>query len=853
MRAVVFLLAATAFADEQFERKIRPLLSARCAGCHNPKTRMGGVDLGTSEGLAAAGRLIAPQDAEASRIYQVLTWSEKVKMPPTGKLSDAELATVREWINAGGVFPKEPPAAVTAGEKHWAFQPVQRVVPPAGINAIDYFIHSKLREKGIKPAPPAAKLTLLRRVTFNLTGLPPKPEEIEAFLADKSPAAFANVVDRLLASPRYGERWGRHWLDVARYADSTGMDEDNLYPHAWRYRDYVVDAFNRDTPYHQFIREQLAGDLLPDPKPVATGFLAIGPRPLAQQDRLQMIYDVVDEQIDTTSKAFLGLTVACARCHDHKFDPIPTKDYYALASIFASTTTWRNQGRPGSISYMHYAPLDARAADRYHMHRMRMLAKRLEMEDALAEHLNRENGAVRPRVAELLAAAWRVVAKNEPAPGKEVETWANWLRSVKDKAGKTLVEAADAENIAKSLADQYQASAAAWDQRLEGWRNRFAREALEDRALPERPKPDAESHPLFVSLTFNGGPMEVAESARVKLLQAEWQLLEKTLPPEPEYASAAADGPVVDQHIFVRGDIHNPGDAVAKGFPSAVSVRTAPTVEGSGRLQLAEWLTQPDHPLTARVMVNRIWQGHFGEGLVRTPSNWGRTGEKPTHPELLDYLAAKFIEGGWSVKAMHRLILSSSTYQMSTQGNREGDPGNRLWSRFARNRMSVEQIRDALLAIDGTLDLTQGGTLLETAKGKRQKIDVEESRRRSVYMPVRRGIIPVLFATFDFGDATTSSEGRTRTNIAPQALFLRNSKFVQERSRNLAKQLLQQEANARVAQAYLRVLNRRPEPADVDSGLTYVAALQARGIGEEDAWQSYCRVLFSTNEFLYLD
>ncbi|HYO82221.1 MAG TPA: DUF1553 domain-containing protein, partial [Bryobacteraceae bacterium] len=426
--------------------------------------------------------------------------------------------------------------------------------------------------------------------------------------------------------------------------------------------------------------------------------------------------------------------------------------------------------------------------------------------------------------------------------------------------------AATAENIssvAKGYQEQYTKTGAKWDSRLESWRTRYARESLQDRVLQDRPQFSADDDPFFAAVTFAGGPMEHVESARVQLLRAEWKQLNDTMPPKPDLASAVTEGPSVDQRVFVRGNLNSPGDRVAKHFPVVLSGSAdAGVVKGSGRLQLAEWLTRRDNPLTARVMVNRIWQGHFGEGLVRTPNNWGKTGEAPTHPELLDYLAARFMERGWSIKSLHREILLSSTYQMSSKASkatREADPGNRLWSRFSRVRMSVEQMRDALLAVDGSLDKTMGGSLFPAGKGKRERIEVDELKRRSLYIPLRRGNLPSLFSTFDFGDATTTSEGRTRTNVAPQALFLMNSQFVIDRARGLARLLLEDSNVAdgsRIERAYLTVLARHPEPSEVDAALTYVASLEKR-LAQPDskltAWASYCHVLLASNEFLYLD
>ncbi len=892
-------LTQSAEQTEFFEKKIRPIFATKCAGCHGGEKPRGGIDFTSA---AVRDEVLVKGDAAGSRLYQAVGYAGAIKMPPQGKLADREIDDLKAWIEMGAPWPKNVPqtpaaavekappnARVIEGRKFWAFQPVKDYAPPKVKNEawvkspIDRFILSKLEEKGIRPAAPASKLTLLRRVTYDLIGLPPTPQEIDGFLADNSKDAYAKVVDRLLASPQYGERWGRHWLDVARYADSTGMDEDHIYPHAWRYRDYVVKAFNDDLPYDRFVMEQIAGDLLPADEPgahergiVATGFLALGPKPLAQQDRMKMIYDTVDEQIDTTSKAFLGLTVACARCHDHKFDPILTKDYYSLASIFASTEDFRNLGRPGSVAYVYDAPLDPAAYGRYQAQRWRMLGKQLELEELLAEDSARENGMLRPKMAELLTAAWKVEVrggKPEGPDAKLVERWAAWLRAADEKAKKgyleKLFEATD-DSIAR-VAREYQVDyikiATRLDGQLDSYRKRFAAEVLEERDLPQRPRIGADQNAFFAAVAY-GGPMELADSPRAAELRRELKALQAAIPPEPPMASAVTEGASVEQRVFLHGDNNSPGDPVAKQFPVVLAGDSQkPVTKGSGRLELAKWLASADNPLTARVMVNRIWQGHFGEALMRTPNNWGKMGETPTHPELLDFLAKRFVENGWSIKALHRMILLSNTYQMdihTAKEVRDADPANRLWSRFNRVRMSVEQVRDSFLALGGDLDATMGGSLLPQAGGRvkgmpQRRLDPDEVTRRTLYIPVRRDSIPTVLATFDFGDATTSSEGRPRTNVAPQALFMMNSRFVVEQAGAFSKRLLGDAGLTdaqRIERAYLMALTRRPESGEVDSALTYIGEMEKRIGGAEAhaaAWQSFCHVLMSTNEFLYLN
>jgi cytochrome c553 len=868
-------MAADTSTGEHFEKKVRPLFAAKCQQCHGAKMQMGGVNLASGAGV------------DGARLYEALQYTGKFKMPPTGKLADEEIAEVKTWVDRGASWPNSAEvrsSKITEADRNlWAFRPVAKPTVPAGKAAhpIDRFLEARFPAPGFQPSPPAGKLTLLRRATLDLTGFPPTLDEIAAFESDKSPQAFAKVVDRLLASPRYGERWGRHWLDVARLADSTGMDEDNLYPHAWRYRDYVIEAFNNDVPYDRFVKEQIAGDLLPasDEKErarnlTATGFLALGPRPLAQQDRLQAVYDVIDEQIDTVSKAFLGLTLACARCHDHKFDPLLTTDYYAMAGIFANTTQFRNHGRPGSIGYMHYAPVDPAEHARYELHKSRMYAKMLEMEDAYAEDFGRDEAPYRNRIGASLEWAWRKIHQNASLPDgadqRHLDAWVKFLSAADEKAKQGYLknwEAATPETIASVAAayqQSYEEDAKKWDQSMANWRLRMATEVLQGRNLPERPKPDKEDPSFFAAVRFYKGPMDVPESPRVTYLRQEYEKLKETLPPEPGLISAVAEGPAVEQRVFVRGQLSHPGEVVPRRFPIVLAGEDQKGItKGSGRLELAEWLASADNPLAARVFVNRLWQWHFGEGLMRSPNNWGRTGEKPTHPELLDYMASRFMEEGWSTKKMHRFIMLSAAYQRSAHVSKdvmEKDPENRHWSRFNRQRMSIEQIRDSLLALDGSLDSTMGGTVLVEGKGKRQKADPEEMKRRTVYVPVRRGSIPNLLGIFDFGDATTSSPGRNRTNVAPQALFLLNSQFVVDRSLGLAKRLLEETSlseTQRVERAYLTVLTRRPDANEADEALSYLAAMEQRLAGTADArqsaWQSFCHVLLATSEFLFVD
>jgi hypothetical protein len=574
------------------------------------------------------------------------------------------------------------------------------------------------------------------------------------------------VVDRLLASPAYGERWGRHWLDVARYADSNGMDENLAMANAWRYRDYVVAAFNEDKPYDRFVREQIAGDLLPAANDaasfehvIATGFLSLGPKMLAEDDPVKMQMDIVDEQIDTVGRTFLGLTLGCARCHAHKFDPIPTEDYYALAGIFKSTKTMDTFT---VVARWHERPVAARAE-----------VERQQAHDR--------------RIGEQKAAIGR----------------------------------------------------------------------LEKHANGRLP-----SEPRALGATL----------AELKRLRDDLATLEKARPQVPE-ALAVEEGTVGNVRVHLRGSHLTLGKEVSRQFPRILA-GTAPTAIGekqSGRLQLAEWLTRPDHPLTARVLVNRLCHHHFGAGLVRTPDNFGKLGDRPVHQPLLDWLAVRFVEGGWSVKAMHRLLMLSSTYQMSTAYDEQAasaDPDNRLHWRMNRRRLEAEAVRDALLAVSGRLDRTMGGSLFQG--GNRAYVpgypnssyDKYDFNRRSVYLPVIRSDLYPVFQAFDFADPSVPNGVRAVTTVAPQALFMMNSKLMREQSRHLAEVLLGRrdlDDAGRIRVAYERAYGRPPSAAETGRALDFVrrceqaAADVAAGARPLRAWQSLCRVLLAANEFIYVE
>ena len=730
-------------AVDRFENKVRPLLAARCWQCHGPEKRKGGLRLDSADAVRAGGDsgpvVLAGKPGE-SRLIEAIGYASELKMPPKGKLSPAEIAELTEWVRAGAVWPAvatprpAPTPRPAAGgpiftdeqKSFWAFQPPRDPVPP-GVKAsgwptspLDCFVLSELEKKQLRPAPTTDKRTLIRRATFDLTGLPPTPAEIEAFLADPSPDAFAKVVDRLLASPHYGERWGRHWLDLARYADSNGMDENVAYANAFRYRDYVIRAFNADKPYDQFVMEQLAGDQIPPAademvnriRVTATGFLVIGPKMLAEDDPMKMEMDIIDEQVDTVGRVFMGLTIGCARCHDHKFDPIPTADYYSLAGIFKSTKSMQNHK---------------------------------------------------------VVAMW-----NERALATE-------------------------EGRAK----------------LEAYKKEVARREAEIKDLAKKP-----------------GANSREDVRRLRDSLAEFR---KQAPPIPEVMSVE-DQAITNLRIHVRGNHLTLGEEVPRRFPRILAGDNQPPLESSrsGRLELATWLTGHDHPLTARVMVNRVWLWHFGEGLVGSPDNFGRLGDQPINLDLLDWLSRRFIASGWSIKAMHRLIMLSSTYKLSSRFDpvaAQIDPENHLHWRTRRRRLEAEAIRDAILAVSGELDATMTGTLMtETNHAyvnstSRRGGAVYQVNRRSVYLPVIRSGLYDVFQAFDFADPSASNGKRIPTTVAPQALFMMNDPVVLKGSAAMARRLLDRpglDDAARITQAYLAAYGRPPTDREIARALDYL-------------------------------
>ncbi|MFO0801629.1 MAG: PSD1 and planctomycete cytochrome C domain-containing protein [Gemmataceae bacterium] len=696
-------------AVEFFEAKIRPVLVKHCYACHSAEAQTkkklkAGLRLDRKDHVLKGGEsgpALVPGDAKKSLLIQVLKAEGSERMPPDKPLPAAVIADFEKWIQDGAFDPRtgadESSADIAEAKNHWAFQPLRNAGIPAGRNAIDHFIQSRLRENGVSPAPLADRRTLLRRAAFDLTGLPPTPEEAEAFLKDESPEAYAKLIERLLASRHYGEKWGRHWLDVVRYADTAGETADFPLPEAWRYRNYVIDAFNADKPFDRFIKEQLAGDILArtalaSERPAllaATGYLAISRR--FGFDVRADHFLTIEDTIDTLGKSFLGLTIGCSRCHDHKYDPIPMTDYYALYGVFEST--------------------------RFAM------------------------------------------------PGCE-----------KDKRQHDLVPVS---------------------------RN--------------------------AELAMLGG-MTTRDSVY-----------------------GVMEGSPHDAQLHKRGDPETRGIVVPRRWLTVFGAQALPKESGSGRLQLAEWIADPKNPLTARVLVNRVWQYHFGRGLVSTPNDFGTRGAKPSHPELLDELTAEFIRSGWSVKQLHRRIMLTETYRRSTEAAADRDTANTWLGRFSRRRLTAEEIRDSILGVSGDLDPTPGTRHPFPAENTwnftqhAPFLAVYEHDKRSVYLMSQRIKRHPFLALFDGADPNRSTDRRETTTVPTQALYFLNDPFVHAKSAKLAARIVKLRESERIDALYLRMFNRKPTADE--------RAIAGKFLGEglEQNWAAWIRVLFASNEFLYVD
>lgn len=902
------LAAPTAEQLDFVEKRVRPLLLSRCGNCHGPKKQQGGLRLDSGEAIRKggdSGAVLRPGHPEGSLLIEAVRRTGMLKMPPKDSLQPDQVAVLEAWIKMGAPWPSPAPtidevARTEAWKRHWAFQPVRKPALPPVKNAdwartaIDRFILAKLEEKGLSPSPMADKRTLLRRLSFDLIGLPPTAEEVAAFLDDKNPDAYERQVERLLASPHYGERWGRHWLDVARYADTKGyvFFEQQTYPWAWTYRDYVIEAFNNDLPYDQFILHQLAADQVTsdDKRPLrAMGYLTLGDHFMSNP------YDIVDDRIDVVTRGLLGLTVGCARCHDHKFDPIPTRDYYSLYGVLGSSV------EPDDPPLFAAPP----PTPAYEAFRKELTTREKKLSDFVRSKQNEVIAAARSRVAEYLLAAHAM--KDQPASddfmliadGGDVNptmltrwraylrrtvkaphpVWSLWhalaalpemdfaararqlietpppgtnpllLKSFRDKPLANLKEAAG------RVGEVLNAAHTEWQ--------RLLKSAADAKRPPPAGLPDPAQDALRkVWLEPDAPPnVNLALFSDLALLpdrasQGVYQNLRKAVedyratgPGAPPRAHVLVDAAVLHEpHVFLRGNPNTLGEAVPRQYLSVLAgPNRKPFKQGSGRLELAQAIADRHNPLAARVLVNRVWHWHFGQGLVRTPSDFGLRSDPPSHPELLDYLATSFVEQGWSIKKLHRMIVLSAVYQQESLDRAEGrrvDPDNRLHWKMNRGRLDFEAMRDALLAVSSRLDHTVGGPSVDVL--------APTSRRRTMYGFLDRLKVPGLYRTFDFPSPDATSPQRDATTIPQQALFLLNNPFLLECARSLLARpevAGEKAPEAKVERIYRLAFGRPPHPEETVLAVGFLTGAS----DSSTAWQRYVQALLLANEFAFVD
>jgi hypothetical protein len=803
-------------AEEAFyEKEVQPLLKANCLNCHGGEAKIkGGLKLTSRADVLKggdSGPAVTPDKPETSLLLQAVNYaSDDLKMPPKGKLTPPQIEVLTKWVRMGVPFaaPKAavahhgPPPVDEKARSFWAFRPVVR--PPVPVtrhpqavirNPIDAFVLAKLETAGLSPAPPADKVTLLRRVYYAVIGLPPSPAEVDAFVADQSPDAYEKVVDRLLDSRHYGEHWGRHWLDLVRFAESNSFERDAAKPNAWRYRDYVIKSFNDDKPYDRFIKEQLAGDELDPVTPetlIATGYYRLGLWDDEPADPELAYYEQLDDIVATTGQTFLGLTVNCGRCHDHKIDPFPQKDYYRLLAFFHGVRPYGNRSKQ-SVSENSLRPIGASA----------------ERAEAVASH--------QKKVADV----------------------------------ESQIEAIEQEVAGK----------------LRGG---------------ERDDFEHEMNKVPILRMYVGKLIDQDQLDRYVKLRRERTALQRTVPPALDQALVVTEaGPKPrDTFVLLRGNPQARGDKVELGFPSVLTdaapqlPAVPPGAKSSGRRTvLAEWIASPQNPLTARVVVNRVWQYHFGRGIVRSSSNFGYQGTPPTHPELLDWLAAEFVEHGWSLKYLHRLILTSTTFRTSGRFDAAAaakDPENDLLWRFDPRRLTAEEIRDSILAVSGNLNLKKTGgpsiypvMPMEVLAGQSRpgdgwgKSTPEEAASRSVFVFVKRSLAVPLLAVYDEPDPDAPCPVRFTTTQPTQALGMLNSVFLNEQAKVFAESLVKEagaDPAAQVRLALRRVTQRTPTAAEVERGVRFLTAMQsAEKLTEVAALQRFCLLALNLNEFAYVD
>jgi hypothetical protein len=883
--------------EDFFERYVRPVLAEHCFECHGPDVQENGLRLDGRDAMLNGGErgpAMVPGDPSASRLVNAIRREGELKMPPENELPADAVDALTEWIAMDAPWPEGRP--IIASDKvdairdsHWAYQPVRNPELPAVADAswvrndIDRFILARIETAGVPPSPEADRRTLIRRASYDLTGLPPTMDEVVAFASDTSPDAYERMIDQFLDSPRYGERWARHWLDVARYSDTKGyvFEEDRFFPYSHTYRDYVVQAFNDDVPYDRFILEQLAADLLDlgdDKRALAAmGFLTLGRR------YLNNVHDITDDRIDVVSRGLLGLTVSCARCHDHKYDPIPTEDYYSMYGVFRSTREPKvdelpliADPDPDDPQYQEYLGLleEKQAAYRSFRHEwhVKLLTEAREKAGAylLAAHDTRDITDNAP---------FRELAKERVLHWFLLDRWRNYLKPLAETPGPILTpwfafSALDEESFAdgakafserlkndeafykslnphvadafdddppstmKDVADRYgellQSVNSEWFNLLAS-QTQIAIQTGAAVTLPLRLKDDdaeALRMVLYAKDSATNFPesnidqlIDIPTRDRNSNLRRAVQAHQATHPGRPDRASSLAETlPPFDPYVFKRGKPQQKGDAVPRQFLAVLTDgERTPFQEGSGRLELANAIASRDNPLTARVFVNRVWAHHFGEPIVGTTSDFGVRSDAPTHPDLLDYLATQFMNDGWSIKKLHRTIMLSATYRQSSAGvSPESDPENRLLARQNAKRLDFEAMRDSLLSASGKLDLEMGGPAESIIKEP-------FTTRRTIYGQIERQNLPGLFRTFDFATPDAHSPRRYRTTVPQQALYLMNAPFSVEQARALITDISDTdcESEERVQRLYHRVLQREPQPDEFDLANRFIERYEA--------------------------
>ena len=947
--------AATAESARFFEAKVRPILVDTCVKCHGPTKQKGGLRLDSRAAVLEGGdsgpAVVPGKPEESPLVSAVKQEDDGPKMPPSKKLDPEQIATLSKWVKLGAPWPGSESAVAPAPKKaefaikdsdraHWAFRPMARPEAPSVkdrafvANPIDAFVLAKLEASGLKPSGPATKHELIRRVTYDLTGLPPSPKEVEAFVKDESATAYEAVVDRLLASPRYGEKWARHWLDLVRFAETNSYERDGVKPSAWRYRDYVIRSLNDDKPYDRFVREQLAGDELPDRNAesiTGTGYYRLGIWDDEPSDREQALFDGFDDVVATTGQVFLGLTIDCARCHDHKLDPISQKDYYKLVAFFRNVTPFRNGGptdeypivEPGKegeiatrarelegrreeirkgitgLEEEYRKRVEAPAGEtrdiddlRYHFYRdtWERLPDFAALKEEESGDLPRGRFDLAPRTRD---DAFGFVFEGTlivPEAGRYTFHLDSDDGSRLSVNGKAIVERDGIHGEGREESGTVDLAAGRTPIRLEYFQKGNGLGLTVAWSGPGFPR-----RPLSVSLgEKRSANVDLAAQVRKdgrRVLGEErferYRLLRRQL---AELRDAKAIGETAlcvtelgrsapDTFVLARGNAHVPADKVAPGFLTVLGDATPviptppPDARTTGRRAvLADWIASPGNPLTARVMANRLIQHHFGRGIVRSPNNFGLQGDKPTHPELLDWLASELVAQGWRLKPMHRLIVTSGTYKMSSRPNPVAlakDPTNNLLWRFDARRLTGEEVRDSVLAVTGELNLKMYGPGIyptvpaevlagQSVPGKGWGTSTPEDRdRRSIYVHVKRSLLLPILEGFDLAETDRSTPSRFSTTQPTQALAMLNGGFLNDAATGLADRVRSEagdDVDAQVRLTLRLVTGREPSAQEVSRGVDLIRSLETRdGVKSDAARRAFCLVALNLNEFIYLD